>query len=203
VLVVLSKAMVNNYITDGDFSLVPESRGIYSWFYPIRIYDEDTYESFIHRVKYFLNFSLFTNDSNRLMVFEQRDQWEKFQLIFQVESRHNKIISKNWNVIKQDNDFKRAVFESSFWNRPLYVGKANNLNLRINQHQSGVTTLSSRFQEACSNYSFNGDADFRFATSLSMKNLLLSYTTLSFSDSHLVSLERILQQTTKPNFSIK
>ncbi len=195
--------MITNYITDGDFSLVPESKGIYSWFYPVRIYEEDTYESFIHRVKYFLNFSMLTNDSNKIMVFEQKDAWEKFELIFQVETKHNAVLSKSWNSIKRDEDFKRSVFESSFWNRPLYVGKADNLNLRVSQHQNGMSSFSQRFQLACDNYSFNGEPDFRFASSLSIKNLLLSYTNLTFSETHLVSLERILQHTTKPNFSIK
>ena len=195
--------MVTSNITDGDFSLVPELRGIYSWFYPIRIYDEDTYESFMHRVKYFLNFSMLTNESSKLMVFEQNDTWERFELTLQVESRINKIVKRNWDSMKCDDEFKRAVFESSFWNRPLYVGKADNLNNRVLQHQNCVSHFSRRFSAACDNYSFNGNSDYRFATSLSINNLLLSYTTLPFSTQILESLERILQQTTKPNFSIK
>ncbi len=195
--------MITRYLKEGDFSLIPETRGIYSWFYPIVIYEEDTYESFMHRIRYFLNFSLDTMESRKWMTFTKENSWEKFHLVFEIEGTNSDSLKRNWNKIKLDPEFKKSVFESSFWNRPLYVGKAENLNSRINQHQSGVTGFASRFKEACDAYTFNNNPDFRFASSLSMRNLLLSFTVLNYDESHLISLEKILQFTTKPNFSIK
>jgi hypothetical protein len=195
--------MNTNYIVEGDFSLVPESRGIYSWFYPIIIYEEDTYDSFMHRIRYFLNFSLDTMESSMWLTFSKENAWEKYKLNFHIEGGDSDTIKKHWSMIKSDSEFKKSVFESSFWNRPLYVGKAENLNSRINQHQNGVSDFSKRFKLACDNYNFKNDPDFRFSSSLSTRNLLLSYTVLNYDESHLVSLEKILQYTTKPNFSIK
>jgi hypothetical protein len=193
--------MVTKYIFDSDFSSVPDARGIYSWFYPIIIYEEDTYDSFIHRIRYFLNFSLFTNESKKVMVFKQEDAWDRFELVFQLEGKTSNEIKRNWNTIKHDEEFKRCVLESSFWNRPLYVGKAQNLFSRIDQHQSGQSGFSKTFQKACENYNFNGNKEYRFASSLSIKHLMLSYTILNFTESRIETLEKILQQTTKPNFS--
>jgi hypothetical protein len=193
--------MTTNYIIDGNFNAVPEARGIYSWFYPIYIYEEDTYDSFLHRVRHFLNFSLLTSDSREIIVFKEEDAWERFELSFRIDGKHNKIIQKNWNSIKIDKEFKRCVLESSFWNRPLYVGMAKNLSNRVDEHQNSITNFAKRFNQSCEKYNYLGNPDYRFHSSLSIKSLLLSYTVLDFKDSHIDSLEKILQQTTKPNFS--
>lgn len=193
--------MNTRYITNSDFTIIPETPGIYSWFYPIRLYDQDTYESFFHRIQFFLLFSLKTNDSIIQNILHDSNSWEELQISLGINYRENKSLKKDWAKLKKDQEFKHSLLQSSFWNRPLYVGKADNLNRRINDHIEGRSDFHLRFNNACEKYNFKEDSDFKFSSSFSFRNLLLSYTTFPNDNLTLSSLEKTLQITSRPNFS--
>jgi hypothetical protein len=193
--------MNTKYITNSDFTIIPETPGIYSWFYPIRLYDQDTYESFFHRVQFFLLFSIKTNDSIIQNILHDSNTWEELQISLGINYRENKTLKKDWAKLKKDKEFKHSLLQSSFWNRPLYVGKADNLNRRINDHIEGRSDFNERFNNACEKYNFNNNADFKFSSAFSFRNLLLSYTIFPKDNLTVSSLEKTLQITSRPNFS--
>jgi len=189
-----------NFISDSDFSDVPDKSGVYAWFYPMRIYDLDTYDSFFHRINYFLNYSLKTNMSEVFIDELVKEHWSTYQLTVSSLGKTDSVLKKNWDSLKNDSDFKNTVLELSFWNTPIYIGKADNLNIRINNHCNG-SDFSKRFDKACKKYEFKKNPDFRFVSSLNVQNLLLSYSTIPIHLSE--NLEKVIQLSSRPNFSIK
>jgi hypothetical protein len=190
-----------NFITDSDFGIVPDKSGVYAWFYPMRIYEVDTYDSFFYRINYFLNYSLMTQSNEVFIDQKVNESWKEYKLLFTMLGKTNEGLKKKWDTLKYDKEFVRGVLELSFWNSPLYIGKGDNLNTRINQHCNGQTDFSKRFAKVCSDFEYKKDPDFRFSSSLILSDLLLSYSTITKIKNE--NIEKLVQLSAKPNFSLK
>lgn len=126
----------------GRFDAVPESAGVYAWFYPLRLASTDLDE--------------FLNDVNRVLSFDasvngiaERDvsadfAWESIALRAQRLPRYSPLprnVSTAWANVVEDSglfgEFQRIILRASVLMPPLYVGKTVNLRVRCSQHIEG------------------------------------------------------------------
>lgn len=146
-------------IKDGNFDLLPSLPGVYSWFFPLVVYNEDTLESFFSRVEYVLKYRNYNYASNENLSYEEM-QIQKFENIFafgKTEIYKKDFLLKlkeeyasSWESLRIDEvawkNFKNQLLDASIYLKPLYIGKADNLRNRINQHINYRTTNSFGFR---------------------------------------------------------
>lgn len=137
------------------FDEVPESPGVYAWYYPLRIHSLsiDDLIAEINSVFYFdgaINGPLGGSAHIDLC-------WRRLGVDVNESPRHSRLpehLSSTWSELLKDQDgakflrFRQSLLASSILLPPLYVGKANNLHTRCHQHIRGAheSGFRSRFE---------------------------------------------------------
>jgi hypothetical protein len=191
--------MHRHFVLNSDFRNIPSVPGVYNWYYPLRIYEEDTYEAFHSRVTFFLEYSLM-NQGNGLK-FSTKNTWRQWELNLKTSIVQNSSIKKRWNEIKLNRHLQKIILDSSVMFQPLYVGCAKEgLSKRIQSHIEYRSEFATRFREACDLYkSQNVGLNFPFGA-FEIEHLQLSYTVFN-SKSDVIIFEDIVQSFSNPNLS--
>lgn len=127
---------------------VPNKPGIYAWYFPLIIYDSDSFNSFYQRVNYGINFFRPENPGSMSI-----NRFRSVEFDLKIDAIFPNLESK-WDRIKATDswdDLKNFIFNSSTLIQPIYVGQTINLNQRISQHlgsdNMNKNTFSNRFLE--------------------------------------------------------
>jgi len=192
---------------------IPTSPGIYAWFIPLWMYNNDVYDL----VELVQGAMLYDSDSR------QRDSQ------YQGESERAGEIDFNWDLIEvklkkrfklknlpdlkqfkklsQDIEARDSLFESlmkaSIFTKPLYIGRADNLSARYVQHVDGVVDKNifhTRFKEFMEQSNVKLDVDdllFACIPITQNSNDILKERNLT------TMLESILMNIVHPPFSCK
>lgn len=210
-------------ITDGFFDNIPNKPGVYAWFYPLFVYEDDTLNSFFKRVEYVISYNGVKREVDDMdevcsvMRFANSTAFNKTEIIKKDFFRYlNDTYAEIWDLLKGNpqrwTEFKNQLLAASIYLRPLYIGKADNMLLRINQHlnnQRGINSFAHRFEEHMKKMPLIYGENFKIMSgldgSVNMSDLHLSY--IEFNDELHTNtnklLEKILQHFIQPNFSEK
>jgi len=126
--------------TSGNFDKVPDTSGIYAWFYPLRISSRNLEE--------------FIDEIHRIHCYDAGIQgkavhdsfidftWDRIGMQIEKHPKQVKIgkkITEIWEKCISDDalfhQLRKNVMKASIFLPPLYVGKATNLNNRCFQHR--------------------------------------------------------------------
>lgn len=146
------------FYTTNNFHRVPNSPGVYAWFYPLRITTTDI-EEFLNQVKVVLNYDSLSLGNPKYTT-NLNFNWEKIELTAEVKDSIFPIntIKSSWDSLckpprdeKKFEEFRKIIMRSSILLPPLYVGKTTNLFNRCHQHINGNGSTNN-FHNRFSNY---------------------------------------------------
>jgi hypothetical protein len=203
------------YYTLETFKDVPIEPGIYAWFYPLRIID-DNLNQLVEEINFIFNFN-HDSESEDTAKTETEMGWRKYTVETKfTEISKNHSLFSSWNSFIEEytsqqeylddcekfNDLKRIIFVSSIFLPPLYIGKTNNLNRRCREHVDGIgsdNVFHRRYNEYASKHlqvkcKYVGQLIFGCISTKVFDNLPENNEQL---------IEQILMNLIKPIFSIK
>lgn len=213
-------------IRDGDFSSVPSRPGVYAWFYPLFVYENDSLMTFYNRVKHALKFR--ATRQSEIKVFFDSEEEQKFYHYFKNErsfsyseflfsesmSDPSDLHCEQWDNLRDKPnewlEFKKQLLAASIYLKPLYIGKAMNLSQRINQHLNYVqhtNNFGNRFEkhmrELKGLIGHNNQQMYGLEGSIFVRDLHLSFVPFNdqFDDQFNQLYEKIIQHLVQPNFS--
>jgi len=123
-----------------DFENVPESPGVYAWFYPLTI-SSDRIEDLGVELSAILNYDS-KAESEQKQKATLNYSWKNVEVTVEEEyhSEFKNDAKSMWKSIKDDEDVMRSLRKimlvSSILMPPLYIGKTNNLNRRCGEHRN-------------------------------------------------------------------
>ena len=123
-----------------DFENVPESPGVYAWFYPLTI-SSDRIEDLGVELSAILNYDS-KAESEQKQKATLNYSWKNVEVSVEEEyhSDFKKKKKKMWSNIKENDDamknLRNIMLVSSILMPPLYIGKTNNLNRRCGEHRN-------------------------------------------------------------------
>jgi hypothetical protein len=187
------------FILNSDFKNIPSVPGVYNWYYPLRIYEEDTYEEFHSRVTFFLEYSLMNEGSS--LRFSAKNTWREWELNLKTSIIENLSLKKRWSDIKSNSHLCKVISDSSIMFQPLYVGCAKEgLSKRIASHLEHRSDFATRFIKACDTYkSLNPNSNFPYSA-FEIEHLHLTYTVFE-NKSDVNIFEDVVQSFSNPIFS--
>ena len=200
------------YTKETSFN-IPESPGIYAWFIPLWLYNDDVYEL----IKFVKDAMLYDSDIKQRNKPFQGSSERESKIDFNWDyidiklKKNHKLRSKGdidrWATSDNNKEEYASISESlmkaSIFAKPIYIGRADSLSSRYSQHVSGTVeknVFNTRFKEFTqeSNVKLNVD-DLLFACiPISQKsNAVLKDRDLT------TVLESILMNLVHPSFSCK
>lgn len=139
---------------------IPEQPGIYAWFIPLWIYHDDIFEliRFSQEAMLYDSDVKSKKDGNRGKSKRSAEidfNWDYLNIEIEKKFKlRDKESLKKWEKFEKYNEASSAVKEllmkSSIFTKPLYIGRAENLKMRYNQHVSGMVDKNifhSRFKD--------------------------------------------------------
>jgi hypothetical protein len=121
---------------------IPHKSGIYSWFFwPFKIdhIKDENFELFINKIKYFssvnLNFSEESTTGYKFSV-QVKERWFDNNMLGLSSKKEEILISHLSKSAENRSNFLNYL-QLIIFSKPFYVGKADNLNLRLRQHFEG------------------------------------------------------------------
>jgi len=123
-----------------DFENVPESPGVYAWFYPLTI-SSDRIEDLGVELSAILNYDS-KAESEQKQKATLNYSWKNVEVSVEEEyhSDFKNDAKKMWSNIKENDDamknLRKIMLVSSILMPPLYIGKTNNLNRRCGEHRN-------------------------------------------------------------------
>lgn len=141
----LSISQEVGFYYEATFDHVPVSAGVYAWFYPLRLLSREpkALHKFAQDVQTLYNYepSLEGPPSPEADVFLAWSRWRLAASRMPKPLQLSATLEKTWGEVAANDlrflDFQQALLKSSVLMPPLYVGKADNLNLRCAQHLRG------------------------------------------------------------------
>lgn len=192
---------VRVYISNGDFNDVPSTPGVYNWYYPLRIFENETFEEFYSRITFFLEYSLLDQGSG--LRFHNKNNWREWELSLKTSIIFSSTLKNNWETVKSNRHLRKIIEESSFMFQPLYVGCAKEgLSKRINTHLQGRSDFAKHFSNACKRYMEKKSLKSLPLGSCEIEHLYLSYFSLP-NKQHVGVFEKLIQSFSNPIFSQK
>lgn len=139
------------FFTKETASRVPESAGVYAWFIPLWIYVDDIDDLFrgLHSIYNYDTTCTGTPVANAQAPLG----WESLDIRVRKDVQRGGSVSlrEQWEQARADVSLRealeRALMEATILMPPLYVGKADVLSVRFNDHMEGRTGFSKRFQQ--------------------------------------------------------
>ena len=192
------------FFTEETFQNVPKYPGVYAWFYPLRIVTKDLNE-FIKEVEIMLDYDWKTKGIPERET-NIEFSWERINQKTEVQRKKINLdkFKSMWNQIENDehkfDEFRKIIMRSSILLSPLYVGKAENLYIRCQQHINGNSTENSfhnRFEDYAkkNNATANKVSDLIFVTLKTGEDPNIGVQTEKL-------VEEILKCLVKPKYSI-
>lgn len=139
---------------------IPEQPGIYAWFIPLWVYDDDIFELIKFSQEALLYDSDFRQKENPGRGKSKRNaqvnfNWDYLKLEIEKKFKlRDEDSLKKWNKSEKGGDnniaIKELLMKASIFTKPLYIGRADNLRVRYNQHIGGSIDKNifySRFNE--------------------------------------------------------
>lgn len=133
---------------------VPSGPGVYAWFYPLRISTRDL-NSFLHEVRTVLSFDAKCNGPAWVSL-TAPFTWDTIDMEVRLGPSDPPIpsnVALLWDQVVADEvafeRMRRVVMRGSLFMPPLYVGKAQSLSTRCQQHRSGTASndFHNRYQD--------------------------------------------------------
>jgi hypothetical protein len=185
---------------------IPEAPGVYGWFLPLWIFDTKL-ESFLAKIN-----ALYSYDAKCQSVAECEVQagfnWE--HLAVRLRKSYSNIVAQErvveWDARMGDKSQKEAIavslMESSIFMPPLYVGKADVLKTRYEQHVQGFPRNANHFHARFTNFARKQDlnlnvSDLLFVCILSDLSVQAKLKSANANE----LLETVLLKLCKPVFS--
>jgi hypothetical protein len=160
------------FYTDETSSKIPETAGIYAWFFPLTLGDEP--QALLALVKTLLSYDTKAKGVGERQTDKLGFTWDPLLVSIRrdVSVKETKYRRQRWQAIKSSGSehttaLARALYASTIFARPLYVGLTNDLKRRHGEHvdgRDGESCFHSRFTE--------------FAESLQRRELLQSRLTV-------------------------
>lgn len=159
------RSIAVGYFYEATFDKVPFTPGVYAWFYPLRVLSRqrEALISTVTEVQKLLCYDAGVKGcpggSSKVQL-----SWSSWELSARIEpdlfELTDKFITKWDQIIADDglfSEFQKALLKASILMPPLYVGKANNLNIRCGQHQigTGKNDFHDRFQNFADQHSLS------------------------------------------------
>jgi len=191
----------------GSCQNIPDAPGIYAWYLPLWIYFDDMEEfvSFVQSV------SFYPGEDNEGELIKNRSRidfrWDGVEV--DVKKTPKTPNYENWGVkwdaMMGDSEskasFEEALMKASIFNPPLYIGRADNLASRYQQHVEGV------YEKNTFNKRFTSHME-RLNRNLLVSDLLFVCVPISVKDNMLFNdrqltelLEKIMLHTGRPPYS--
>ena len=137
---------------------IPESSGFYAWYFPLWLYEDELVE-YIRAVTKVFAFEEKADGLDGYLNLKSDLNWSSIDIKIktlgcQISPCSDSLISE-WNAAMSSPDAKAVLAEammiSSILMPPLYVGKANNLRSRYDQHtsESGFKLRFESFIKKC------------------------------------------------------
>lgn len=187
------------FISNGDYSNIPSLPGVYSWFYPLRIYLDDEYEDFHNRVSFFFEYSLL--DQGNGLEFTNKNTWRQWEINLKTKIIEKQSLKSKWSIIKENHHLRQVIEDCSFMFQPLYVGCAKEgLSKRIQSHLAGRTDFANRFNQTKNTFKERYPESITPYGAFEINNLYLSYIVLN-NKSEVTIIEDVIQSFSNPNFS--
>jgi hypothetical protein len=194
------------FYTKETASEIPEAAGCYAWFLPLWIYADDLPRllAFADSV---LRFDARTGNRVRGRL---EFNWEALDL--SVEKVPNRGLSDDriaeWAAAlknsEQRNALAKSMMEASILMPPLYVGKADNLRARYEQHVAGNSEQANTFHRRFVEHVRAQDVALELSDLLFVAIQTGRGTNETLRDAHLNELlEKILMLLCRPPFSIR
>lgn len=143
-----------SFYTSETFDNIPRQAGVYAWFYPLRIVTKDL-NQFMDEVSIALNYDSYSNGAP-VRELKYEINWESFSHRIEIVPGIPKVESFKhiWDYYSADddrfNELRKIIMRSSIFLPPLYVGKAQDLNVRCFQHINNNqknNSFHTRFEE--------------------------------------------------------
>ena len=186
---------------------IPDGPGIYAWYLPLWIYFDDMEEF----VSYVQEISFFPGEDSNGELIETRAavdfNWDSLSLKVRKSpmSPNYEAWNEKWSSMIADPSsrgiFEEAIMKASIFNPPLYIGRADSLASRYQQHILGAgdkNTFNKRFTQHSK----------RLGRELLVSDLLFVCVPISnkenkiLNDRHLTELlEKVMLHTCRPPFS--
>jgi len=137
---------------DGTFDQIPESAGVYGWFYPLRVTTKDLREliSELSKVSDYDALCESKPQSTNNLDFNWITSKVTIKQSLKLKSIPQKVFDA-WELYKDDEDLfnqlRKSLMSASLLMPPLYIGKTNNLRTRCMQHVKGTDQDVSDFHQ--------------------------------------------------------
>jgi hypothetical protein len=142
-----------SFFYEKNFDEVPALSGVYAWFYPLRILSRESQalEQFVLDTQKLLNY----DSTTKGIPMKEGDlpvTWWSWSVTASRKPKPPNLsgsLNRAWTEIISSEEyftnFQQTLLKASIFMPPLYVGKANNLNIRCGQHRLGNSNSSSDF----------------------------------------------------------
>lgn len=191
----------------GRWENVPSGPGVYGWFYPLRISTHDL-DAFLEDISKVLSFDALCNGPAAHQL-RAKLSWELIEVGLCLKPDHPKLpqdVVSKWSQVVNDppafESLRRVIMRGSLLMPPLYVGKAQSLSVRCQQHLAGTgnNDFHRRFEEFANKMSLQATEvnDLLFACIRTGKD------PVGKEDDSIEGLvEEILKRACRPKYSVK
>jgi len=143
---------------------IPEESGLYAWYLPVHVWDNDIFKTldFIQKAMLY-DSGVGGSEKNIGESIREKNlvfNWDKVKVILEKKSGCRRTDFKAWEKLKsneKDYDLiKEAIMKSTIFSRPLYVGRTKNMKDRYGQHVKGQgSKFYERFNRFIEEYNKN------------------------------------------------
>ncbi|SMN00673.1 hypothetical protein SPONL_1508 [uncultured Candidatus Thioglobus sp.] len=134
----------------GNYDQVPDGKGVYAWFYPLRVTTkklDDVIEEF-SKVAHYDAISKSIPKSSSVVEFNWSNSRISIKHSIKLKTIAKKVYEA-WNLYKENDELflelRKSIMSASLLMPPLYVGKTKSLRTRCMQHVKGEEGDNSNF----------------------------------------------------------
>jgi hypothetical protein len=188
---------------------IPSTPGIYAWFFPLHIFDDDL-DAWMKRIQEVYMYDTSCRGRSAGDV-DHEFHWDTLKCHFE-KHPHKKlgdVIRKEWRTVISDQRqraaFRKVLMEASVLMPPLYVGKADNLKARYDQHVKGSGREADDFHKRFQEYAQANNIPLMITDLLfvCIETDQQSAKTLYHEDKLNWLLEQVMMRVAHPPFSVK
>jgi len=195
---------------------IPEESGLYAWYLPVHIWDNNISKT----LDFFQKAMLYDsgvggggkNIGKSIREEDLTFTWDRISVVLEKKSSARRQNFESWDRLQDNEEYynliKEAIMKSTILSRPLYVGRSKNIRNRYGQHVSGRTKFYERFSQFVEEYNKNSlDKDPNdIKINLKVSDLVFSAlpigSDLESDDEEITTLiESILMNIVQPPFS--
>lgn len=196
------------FITRHSAEYIEDRPGVYAWFLPLYLYSEEL-DTFLTDAQDVIGYDRFVSDQGDVRG-ELRFNWETYPIraTRKLRSDVSSSMKKSWEDMTNNESLKKTfsniLMLSTILTQPLYVGKANNLRSRYEQHVSG--SPGNNFNSRLTEHLKRQESSVR----IEIKDLLFVAIPITSSEEQVLEnndlnelLERLLHRLCRPPYSMQ